>query len=187
MFFVDSFMKRFKLATIFMVVLGSLYSIHSLERHLERRKIDKIPGQISLLEQRRQEAADYFEDGFLTPQEGGSLYNLCRWEMHNIGLDDSIHLTTKGAMSLRRELDEVTVHLCNLRGQEVSVSAEYNGREYPATIRGADVTGSDIPSRLDNLIGNYINYLNSDTHRACVGPLGLKQRFQRNVAAFAVD
>ncbi len=170
-----------------MVALGALYSIHPLERHFERSKIDKIPGQISLLEQRRQEAGNYFEDGFLTPQERGSLYNFCRREMHNIKLDDSTHLTTKEATSLMRELNEVTVRLYNLRGQEVSVNAEYNGRKYPATIYGADVMGSDLPSKLDALMESYTNYLKSDTHRTCVGPLGLKQRFQRNVVAFATD
>ena len=179
-------MRKGIVATIVgIAALGLAASAHYVPRHYEQRKIDDIPQVVQQTEQTRAKVRGYFFDGFITPQEAGDLYWICRNASNSRTLRDSQYLTTSEGARISSELFEMR-HEFRPERKKVTIT-DQNGRKYEIEVAGKDVSGSDVGAKLDKLLGDYASYLQTAEYHNLVKPLNPQERLGRHLVAFLND
>lgn len=162
--------------------LNLISSVHYISRHSEQRKIDNIPQVVQQTEKLQALARSYFYDGFVTPEEGNNLYWICNSANDSGTLRDSQNLMTQEGTRISSELFEMRNEF-RPEQNRVAIRDHY-GRSYEIMVAGKDMFGSDLATRLDELLRDYITYLQTSEYRNLVRPLKPQERLERHIVAF---
>ena len=157
--------KNFRMILLGLGALGASslapISIHYAERNSEQGKLDVVQQLVQQVERDRTAAKQYLSDGVVTPSEAYALYWICRDPADRGVLRDSQFLTTE-------EGNRIGSGLYGMR--------KSFGQDNPDVVESG--------KRLDSLLADYANYLQTEEYRRFVGPLTPKERLSRSVKAF---
>lgn len=179
-------MRRSIVATIVGISSLSLAaSAHYIPKHYEQRKTNNIPQLVQQIEQTREKVRGYFNDRFITPDEASDLYWVCKSASDSGSLRDSQRLTTQEGVRISSGLFEMC-HEFKPEQNKVII-ADQNGRKYEIAIAGKDVSNSNLGTKLDELLGDYASYLQTQDYRNLVHPLNPQERLWRYAIVFLND
>ena len=167
-------MRRGTIVAIAAAGITLIASIHPTLKYFEAKNLSRIPQLVEEAKQTSERVREYFSDGFITPEESNDLYQICI----NVWEDRILH---NSEQLITRQGNRITLGLYYIRDdfrpERTTINVEdETGRTYPVTSYVKDVSDSDLYSRIDGLLGDYISYLESEEFRNFVEPMNLKER-----------
>lgn len=151
-----NFLKRAAItAGLGMAALGAMASGHYTLKHFEANNINNISNMTARTQQTRNDLARYRDEGMITPEEDAKLYHA--FGSFRDSLSDYFGLVSKESLDLRRNFQQ-------MRHQ-------------------SRISYSDW-EKIDNVLKQYQQYLQTDEYRYLIGPQSADERAKRLLVSF---